>query len=88
MIAYHPVTRLGQQAIAPGQMAPATPAGIPKWFKVALGTGLIVAGGYGGLKTDSRRPITSSKNMPELLAASGSIVGGIYILLEGLGVQL
>jgi hypothetical protein len=89
MIAYHPATRLGQQvtASAPGQVTSA-PIGIPNWLKIAVGTGLIAAGAAGGYTQDKRRPLAARKSTPEMLAISGSIIGGLWILAEGFGLKL
>lgn len=81
---FHPATRLGQ--IVPS--GPATSAGIPNWFKLALGAGLVAAGAAGGFTQDERRPLAARKSTPEMLAIAGSIVGGLWILADGLGLKI
>lgn len=78
------VAALGQQAPVP---VPGTPTSIvPSWGKIAFGSALIVAGAVGGYHVDPRNRLY--KSTPEILASVGSFMGGVWILLEGIGLDL
>lgn len=99
MIAQRSSNGLGQQAPTAAPVVPQSTPGVgpfnfPKWVNVALGGTMIGVGLYTAAKPQTtyvggsfqdRTEISVPKNTVDLVAAGGSVVGGIYIIMDALG---
>jgi hypothetical protein len=64
------------------------PKAVPAWAKIGLGGAMVAVGLLSTFTKKPGRRAGRETSGWELAAASGSIIGGLWIALQGLGVQL